>query len=130
MPTYEQLLAERQSLQEENVLLKAQIDWLRRQLFGGGKSERLDRAQMLLQLDALEQQAAKLEAASRKISYERREAAKVQRRCPAEVFAHLPVKETIEIMPEEVKAQPEAFERIGEERSPAKRDRYHPAEAV
>lgn len=38
-------------------------------------------------------------------------------RMPAEVFAGLPVTETVEIVPDEVKAEPAAFERIGEERT-------------
>jgi transposase len=36
---------------------------------------------------------------------------------PAEVFAKLPVLETVELVPEEVKAEPDAFEKIGEERT-------------
>lgn len=36
---------------------------------------------------------------------------------PAEVFANLPVTETIEIVPDEVKAEPAAFEQISEERT-------------
>lgn len=36
---------------------------------------------------------------------------------PVEAFAHLPVKETIEIVPEPVQEAPELYKRIGEERT-------------
>jgi transposase len=132
MPPAEQLYAEncelktqldqaRARLQEsgtENALLRAQIAWLKKQLFGGGKSERLDRAQLLLQLEALEQRAEAAACAhTEKISYERTKGAPTQRPTPAQSFAHLPVQETITIEPEEVKAEPAAYERIGEERT-------------
>ena len=43
---------------------------------------------------------------------------KLERRAaPAELYAKLPVTETVVIEPAEVKAEPEAFERIGEERT-------------
>ena len=47
-----------QQLREENALLRAQIAWLKQQLFGPGRSEKLDRAQLLLQLGELEKLAA------------------------------------------------------------------------
>jgi cell division septum initiation protein DivIVA len=46
-PTYEEL-------RQENDLLKQEIDWLKRQLFGGGKSEKIDRDQALLALNEME----------------------------------------------------------------------------
>jgi transposase len=49
------------------------------------------------------------------VTYER--AAPTARVLPADNFAHLPVSATIELIPEEVKADPTAYERIGEERS-------------
>lgn len=117
MLPYEQLQAENSSLREELAVLKAQIAWLQRQLFGPGKSEKLDRAQMLLQLQALEGQAEALEATSETIHYERKKGKRAARKPTAENFAHLPVKETIEVLPDEVQANPDAFERIGEERT-------------
>jgi len=57
-------------LREGQGQLKGQIAWLQKQLFGGGKSEKLDRAQLLLKLNELE----KLAAATRPvqtITYER-----------------------------------------------------------
>jgi transposase len=71
---------------------------------------------MLLQLAELEKLSAQAEApAPQKVSYERQPAK--PRRDPAEAFAKLPVQETIVIEPAEVKAEPEAFEKISEERS-------------
>jgi cell division septum initiation protein DivIVA len=49
VPPAEQLFAENLQLKQENSALKAQIEWLRKQVFGGAKSEKLDRAQMLRQ---------------------------------------------------------------------------------
>ncbi|HLP08831.1 MAG TPA: hypothetical protein VK178_11755 [Opitutaceae bacterium] len=93
------------------TVLRAQIEWFKKQLFGGGKGERLDRAQLLLQLGALEKLAAHAEAAVQKVIYER--AAPTPRPPAGEAFAKLPVQETVEIVPAEVKAQPDASERIG-----------------
>ena len=42
-----------QALREENAALRAQVAWLKQKLFGPGKSETLDRAQVLLQLGEL-----------------------------------------------------------------------------
>jgi len=96
-------------------VLRAQISWLKKQLFGGGRSEKLDRAQLLLQLGALEAHVAV--PSKQTISYERTPGAREARTLPAENFEHLPVQETIEIVPEPVKKQPELYERIGEERT-------------
>src|SRR5882672_10751066 len=106
-----------QLLQAENAVLRAQIEWLKKQLFGGGKNERLDRAQLLLQIDALEKLAAPASPALT-ISYQRAATTTPgARTLPAESFAHLPVEQTVEIVPPEVKAEPEAYEKIGEERT-------------
>jgi transposase len=106
-----------QLLREENAALRAQIAWLKQQLFGPGKSEKLDRAQMRFQLEELERLAAKAEQRVETITYERAKPAKEPRSVPAETFAKLPVVETIEIVPEAVKQDPELYERIGEERT-------------
>ena len=76
-----------QSLREENAVLRAQIAWLKKQLFGPGKGEKLERAQLLLQLGELE----KLAAAARPvetITYERPAGPAPKRTLPAESFAH------------------------------------------
>ena len=114
MPPAEELYREVLQLREEKAQLQTQIAWLQKQLFGGGKSEKLDRAQLLLKLGELE----KLAAATRPvqtITYER--GAPRERPLPAETFAQLPVRETVEIIPAEVQAEPERYERISEERT-------------
>jgi transposase len=113
---YLAVTAEKAALEQENALLRAQIELFKRKLFGPGQSERVNRDQMLLALAELEKIAAQAEAPkSQQVSYERQLAK--PRRDPAEAFAKLPVQETIVIEPPEVQAQPEAFEKIGEERS-------------
>lgn len=102
-------------LREENIVLRTQIAWLQNQLFGPGKSEKLDRAQLLLKLGELEKLAAAQPVET--ITYERTKGAKTPRALPAETFAHLPVKETITIEPPAVQADPTLYEKIGEERT-------------
>jgi transposase len=104
-------------LRQENAALRAQIAWLQKQLFGGGKSEKLDQAQLRLQLAELEQRVTQAERPGQTITYERAAAPKEARAIPAETFAHLPVVETIEIVPEAVQQEPELYEKIGEERT-------------
>jgi transposase len=115
---YLAVTAEKTALEQENALLRAQIELLKRKLFGTSQSERVDRDQMLLalaELEKLQAQAAAQPKPAQLVSYERQPAQ--PRRDPAEAFAKLPVQETIVIEPEEVKAEPEAFEKIGEERT-------------
>lgn len=107
--------AEKVALERENAVLRAQIELFKRKLFGPTQSERVHRDQLLLQLAELEKLAAQAEAPPQQVSYERSPAK--PRRDPAEAFAKLPVQETIVIEPEEVKAAPEAYEKIGEERT-------------
>jgi transposase len=111
-----QSLDEVQLLREEIVLLRTQIEWLKKQLFGSGKSEKLDRAQLVLKLGELEKLAAAVPP-TQVVSYERPAGKSEPRTPPAETFAHLPIKETIEILPPAVAAEPDLYERIGEERS-------------
>ncbi len=103
-------------LKQENAVLRAQIAWLKQQLFGGGKSETLDGAQLLLKLGELEQLAA-AERPSGTVSYERAIGPVPKRTLPAETFAHLPVTETVVIEPAAVQADPTLYEKIGEERT-------------
>lgn len=105
-----------QSLREENAALRAQIAWLKQQLFGPGKSETLDRAQLLLKLGELERLATAVRP-TETITYERPAGPAPKRTLSAESFAHLPVKETVELIPESVRADPGVYERIGEERT-------------
>ena len=102
-------------LKQENSVLRAQIEWLKKQLFGGGKSEKLDRTQLLLKLGELEKLAA-ASAPTQTISYERT-VRQEKRPLPAENFTRLPVQEVVEIVPAPVQAEPAAYEKIGEERT-------------
>ena len=113
---YLAVTAEKVALEQENAVLRAQLELFKRKLFGVGQSERVDHDQMLLKLSELEKLAAQLEAPKPQlVTYERQPAK--PRRDRAEAFAKLPVRETIVIEPEEVKAEPEAFEKIGETRT-------------
>ena len=51
---YLAVTAEKVALEQENAVLRAQIELLKRKLFGTGQSERVDRNQMLLALAELE----------------------------------------------------------------------------
>jgi transposase len=104
-------------LKQEIAVLRAQIAWLKQKLFGGGQSEKLDRAQLLLQLGELEKLATAAERPAATISYERPSGPAPKRTLPAESFAHLPVQETLVIEPPAVQADPTLYEKIGEERT-------------
>lgn len=112
VPTYEQLAAELSQQRQENSLLKQQIDWLKRQLFGGGKGEKIDRDQALLALGQMEARQKEIE--EEQITYTRSKSPE-RRKGAIERFENVPVTETVEIIPEEVKADPELFEQIGVE---------------
>lgn len=112
MTTLAQALDEVRLLQTELAAVRAQLEWLKKKFFGGGQSEKLDRAQLRLQIEALEKLAPP--AAPQRIAAHERTAAP-KRLAPAEAFAHLPVEETIEIVPAAVQAAPELYEKIGEE---------------
>lgn len=104
-------------LKQEIAVLRAQIAWLKQKLFGGGQSETLDRAQLQLQLGALEKLATAAEQPSATVTYERPAGPAPKRMLPAESFAHLPVQETVVIEPPAVQADPTLYEKIGEERT-------------
>ncbi len=114
----EALAASEQSLAEANqqiALLSKQLEWLKKQLFGGGKGERLDSRQLELLLQGLDHSKVReAEPAALKIEYERRAPSRVKP-TREESYGNLPVLEEVVIEPEEVKADPDAFERIGED---------------
>ena len=114
MMTLDQAMQRIQSLEEELVQLRLQMAWLKKKVFGGGQGESLDKAQLTLALGILEQRVAAISV--QKVCYERvqQEAKRVS---APERFEKLPVKETIELTPEEVKADPDLYEKIGEERT-------------
>jgi len=106
------LETEKAELELEVAQLKAQVDWFKRNLYGGGKSEKLDALQTRLGIEEPEPDEPK----KQKISFERKKAKK-PRLSAEEQFEKLPVVETVELIPEVVKAKPERFKKIGEERS-------------
>lgn len=116
MPPAEELYSKVLSLEAAVADLQAQVAWFQRQMFAGSRSEKLPMAsptQTKLGLPDVPPQEAK----TQKVSYERRTPPAEKRPMPAEVFAQLPVHETVEIIPDEVKAEPAAFEKISEERT-------------
>ena len=94
-------------------LLNEQIAWFKKQLYGTGKSERLDAAQLRLQLGELEEKLEQVKKQS--IAYERSSPKAGKHETPAERFKDLPIEEIVVVEPEEVEAEPEAFEKISEE---------------
>ena len=114
-PTYDELAAQYKALQAEIVGLRAENKWLKSELFGPGKSEKMDRLQANLPL--AETPAVPHAPEVKQVSYERVASPRPKREHPAEAFKEVPVKETVVIEPREVKANPQDSERIGEERT-------------
>ncbi len=119
MPPVETVLAENEKLKAELsekqgsiAELEAQIAWFRRQVFAGGKSEKVESRQLDM-LEGLLEEAKREETAKEKVAYERRKPAK--RRSRDELYGKLPVTEEVVVEPEEVKAAPDSYERIDEE---------------
>jgi transposase len=109
---YQALRAKESELEQ----LRAQIAWLRKQVFGAGKSEQLDRRQLELALQGLEARLAEAEqAAASEPAPKTKSPQRPTRPSRQERYGNLPIEETVTIEPEEVQAEPEAFERIGEE---------------
>lgn len=116
MLTPEQKIAEHPLLVQRVAALEAKLAWFQKQVFGGGKSEKLDVTQRQLAFAGVDEVRAAVEEKTEKITYERSKS-REPRRTPAETFAHVPVTETVEIVPETVKQDPDLYERIGEERT-------------
>ncbi len=115
LPPYDELAARLQDREAELAVAKAEIAWLKGQLFGPGKSEKQDRLQGQLPLEGAVTAAGPAKVQT--VSYERLAAPREKRPVPAEAFKNVPVRETVVIEPAEVKADPAAYERIGEERT-------------
>lgn len=115
MPPAEQLYTENLALKAEVADLRAQVAWFRKQVFGG-RSEKLP-VDSPVQAKLGFPDTPSAERKAQTVTYERRVPAPEKRPIPAAVFAGLPVVETVELLPDEVKAEPEAFERISEERT-------------
>ena len=67
MPLTEQIIQEYPQLKAENEVLRAQVVWLKQQLFGSGQSEKLERAQLVLGLG--EPAAAPMPAPLQQVTY-------------------------------------------------------------
>ncbi len=115
MLTPEQAIAEHPLLLQRIAALEAKLAWFQKQVFGGGKSEKLDVTQRQLGLAGVDEARTAVAEQTEKITYERTKR-REPRPTPAEAFAHIPVTETVEIVPEAVKKDPDLYERIGEER--------------
>jgi transposase len=115
MPPPDRIYEEYRLVTDELAAVKAENAWLKRQMFGPGKSEKLDRLQRGLELG--EVGLAQSEAKTQAIAYERKVASREKRPLKAEVFKDLPIAETIQIVPDEVKKDPDLYELIGEERT-------------
>ena len=115
LPPYDELAARLRERDAELAAAKAQIEWYKRQLYGPGRSETVDRLQGSLPLEGVAEKP--VPEAVQKVSYERLAAPREKRPAPAEAFRNVPVKETIVVLPDEVKADPESYEQIGEERT-------------
>ena len=103
------------TLQATVAELKGQLALMKQKYFGGGQGETLDKAQLLLAIEPAK--AAEPVRPVETITYERPAGPAPKRTLPAETFAHLPVKEIIEIIPAEVQQNPSLYEKIGEERT-------------
>ena len=119
MPPVEEVLAENLQLKEKLSArdelvaeLKAQIEWLRRQVFGGGKSEKTDPRQIDFLEGELEKAERQAEPETEKIAYERDKPRR--RRTREDIYGNLPVDEEVVIDPEEVLADPDAYEHCSE----------------
>lgn len=115
MPSAEELHAKVVTLEAELESLRAQVAWFQRQMFGS-RSEKLP-VDVPGQTSLGLQETPRTEPVKQTVTYERRTVTPQQRPTPAEVFANVPVVETVELIPAEVKADPSAFEQISEERT-------------
>ncbi|MEM9159220.1 MAG: IS66 family transposase [Verrucomicrobiota bacterium] len=126
MPPIEEVLAENARLKaklqgKESVIsgkderiaeLEAQIAWFRRQVFAGGKSEKIDAGQLDLLLGQLEEAKA---APAQPVKPSCGRKAKKPRKTRDELYGNLPVLQETVVEPVKVKANPSLYERIGQE---------------
>lgn len=111
--TENKLSAENVQLRQENRLLRQKVDWLLKKIFGGGQGEKVDPAQLQLELEGLEgalMGEAPAQEEKEKLSAPRSHA---RGRKPLP-----PVHEEEVVMePAEVAAAPGVWTKIGEERT-------------
>jgi chromosome segregation ATPase len=104
-------------LRTENKLLREKIEALIRRLFGA-QSEKLDREQLLLMLQGLDERPKSPEPVEAEAPRRSTAASPPRERRQPRLPEHLPVVEEM-IVPEAVKAAPQQWRRIGEEPKPA-----------
>jgi transposase len=104
-------LEENKQLKQEIIFLRQQLDYFKKNIFGCGKNEKLDKNQLALGL--AETAEKEPEVVTEKISYERK-VRKVQK-SKEESYEHIPVGKTVVLIPDEVKENPSAYEEIGKE---------------
>jgi hypothetical protein len=110
-------------LRTENKLLREKIEALIRRLFGA-QSEQLDRAQLLLMLQGLDERPKAAEPVAAEAPRRSTAASPPRERRQPRLPEHLPVVEEV-IVPGPVQAAPQQWRRIGEEVS--ERLDYEPA---
>lgn len=108
-PREEQLLGENQQLRRENALLRQKIDLLVKRVFGSS-SEQLNPAQLELLMGAPESSAVTVS----EVPPQKKQSPSPAKKRVLRLPDNLPVVEEV-IEPEPVKAQPEAWRRIGQE---------------
>ena len=102
----------------EIAQLLAQIDYLKRKLFGSGDGESTDKLQLELSELLSKLAPGTLQAPEPEVQVEvpdlpAKRKARQPLRPRSERYAHLPVEETIELIPDEVLASPDDYEPIG-----------------
>ena len=102
----------------EIAQLLAQIDYLKRKLYGSGDGESTDKLQMELSELLSKLEPGTLQAPEPEVEVEvpdlpAKRKARQPLRPRSERYAHLPVEETIELIPDEVLASPDDYEPIG-----------------
>ena len=100
-------------LEDENRVLRRQLEALKRRLFGSPRCERVSDEQLSLALEELGEETRLQETCEKEIAgYSRRRsgAGEPRPRLPEDIETIV-----VEIVPEEVQAEPEAYERVGEE---------------
>ncbi len=102
--------------------LKAQVDWLQQKLFGNRRSEKLDPRQSELRLGIIEEEPPWAEETLVEAHPRKKGKRGLSR---DEAYEHLPIEETQEYIPEEVQANPQAYERTGASEETTEID-YHP----
>ncbi len=108
---------ENKTLKTENARLSAENAALRKKLYGTGKSEKVDpRQDELFDEEEVQLQIPETDNSLIHIQADYfKKKGKQPKLSKEEKYKHLPTRKEIEYIPEEVKQNPEAYERIGEE---------------